>query len=162
MVLLLGRFTSSRKPVLDALHAELRARGYIPVLFDFERPRNRNTTETVLTLAGMARFVIADLTDAASVQHELSAIAFSPLSSVSVQPVILRASQEWSMFADVQLKGPILNPHYTIRPNLIEGLSEFVIDPAEQEAEARNDRAQRTSGTAVSRKASARANQLLD
>jgi hypothetical protein len=65
MVLLLGRFASSPKPVLDAPHAELRATGYVLALFDFQRPRSRNTGETVLALAVMARFVIGDLTDGA-------------------------------------------------------------------------------------------------
>jgi hypothetical protein len=49
------------------------------------------------------------------------------------------------MFADLQLKSPILNPYiYDSTEDLIAGSSEFVIDPAEQEAEARNDRTQRT------------------
>src|SRR5262249_54074120 len=102
-VLLLGRFTPARKAVLDAIHVELRNRGYLPILFDFDKPINRTVTETVLTLAALSRFVIADLTDAASLPQELSAIAFSPLQNVAVQPVILRGSREWSMFVDLQL-----------------------------------------------------------
>jgi hypothetical protein len=67
---ILGRFTPDRKAVLDAIREELRGRGYVPILFDFDRP-NQTTDETISTLAGMARFVIADLTDAKSVLQEL-------------------------------------------------------------------------------------------
>jgi hypothetical protein len=41
-VLILGRFTEERKLVLDALREELRQRCYLPILFDFEKPRWRS------------------------------------------------------------------------------------------------------------------------
>ena len=66
-VLILGRFTDERKTVLDAFREELRKRKYLPILFDFEKPRTRNTDETITLLARMSRFVIADISDAKSV-----------------------------------------------------------------------------------------------
>src|SRR5262249_18533007 len=74
VVLILGRFTQERKPVLEALREELRQRKYLLILFDFEKPRSRNTDETITLLARMARFVIADISDAKSVLQELRAI----------------------------------------------------------------------------------------
>jgi hypothetical protein len=35
--------------VLDALRAALRGRGYLPMLFDFDEPRTRDLTETIVT-----------------------------------------------------------------------------------------------------------------
>jgi hypothetical protein len=63
-VLILGRFTDERKSILDAIRNELRLRDYLPILFDFEKAPSRDLSETVSTLAHMARFIIADITDA--------------------------------------------------------------------------------------------------
>jgi len=70
VVLILGRFTPERKVVLDTIREELRKRDYVPILFDFEKPASKDLTGTISTLANMARFIIADLTDPASVPHE--------------------------------------------------------------------------------------------
>jgi uncharacterized protein YjbI with pentapeptide repeats len=70
VVLILGRFSRpERKEVLDALRSELRkpGRDYVPVVFDFEKPKSQTTINTIMLLARMARFVIADISDAKSV-----------------------------------------------------------------------------------------------
>jgi hypothetical protein len=82
-VLILGRFTPERKKVLDALREELRKQDYLPILFDFDVPSNRDITETVSLLARMARFIIANLTDPSSIPKELEAIV--PHLAVPVQ-----------------------------------------------------------------------------
>jgi hypothetical protein len=63
VVLILGRFSDDRKVVLDYLRDELRKHNYLPIMFDFEPSTHRTTVETIKTLAGMAQFVIVDLTD---------------------------------------------------------------------------------------------------
>jgi hypothetical protein len=131
VVLILGRFTPERKVVLDALREELRRRGYTPVLFDFDKPRSRSTLETVSTLAHMARFVIADLTDAKSVLQELQAVVpTNP--SVPVQPLILATQEEPGMFDFLRLYFWVLEPYRYPNPTgLLAALTDRVIAPAE-------------------------------
>jgi hypothetical protein len=96
-VLILGRFTPERKAVLDAIREALRGRNLLPIMFDFTVPTSQTTLETVSTLAHMARFVIADLTDAKSILQELQVIVpNSP--SVLVQPILLASQEEPGMF----------------------------------------------------------------
>jgi uncharacterized protein YjbI with pentapeptide repeats len=73
-VLLIGRFTGSSGAVLEALRIPLQRRGFIPLKFAFDPPDGRTLKETLLTLAGLSKFVIADLTDAKSVALEIGTI----------------------------------------------------------------------------------------
>ena len=130
VVLILGRFSNERKPVLDALRNELRGRGYLPVLFDFDKPANKDLTGTVQTLANMARFIIADLTDPSCIPHELAMLV--PGTVVTVQPVLLEGQHEYAMFMDLKRRyGWVLEPYsYASPEQLIAHLGE-VIRPAE-------------------------------
>lgn len=143
VVLILGRFTDERKAVLDAIREELRKQNYLPMLFDFEKPKNRNLTETIRTLAGLARFIIADITDAKSIPQELQAIVpHNP--SVPVQPLILKSAKEYGMFLDFKDYPWVLGAfQYDDVKNLIVALKEKVIDPAENKA---NEMQERRSG----------------
>jgi uncharacterized protein YjbI with pentapeptide repeats len=71
-VLILGRFGDGGLEMLQAIAAKLRELKYLPIIFDFEKPEARNYTETIKTLAGLSRFVIADLSGP-SVPQELYA-----------------------------------------------------------------------------------------
>ena len=134
VVLILGRFTPERKVVLDAIRDELRKRDYLPVLFDFEKPASRNLTETVSTLAHMARFVIADITDARSIPQELMAIV-PHLPSVPVQPLLLASQQEYGMFEHFRNFPWVLEEVvYDDQQTLLAELSGKVIAPAEAKA----------------------------
>ena len=130
-VLILGRFTDERLAVLQAIREELRKRDYIPILFDFEKPSSRDVTETVGLLAHMARFVIADVTDAKSIPQELSHIV-PDLPSVAVQPLIIKGQREYGMFEHFQRYPWVLPIHeYETQAQLIAELGDKVIAPAE-------------------------------
>ena len=98
VVLVLGRFTPARKAILEVVRAALRRRGFVPVLFDFERPSSRDFTETVVTLAHLSRFIVADLTEPASLPKELEAIV--PRLAVPLLPLLQRDHQPYAMFSD--------------------------------------------------------------
>jgi len=134
VVLVLGRFTPDRKVVLEAIREELRKRDYLPVLFDFEKPASKDLTGTITTLANMARFIIADLTDPSSVPHELAMVV--PGTVVPVQTIIWTGQREYAMFPDLMTRYHwVLEPHqYESRELLIAELSERVIAPAEAKA----------------------------
>ena len=140
VVLILGRFSPERKAILDAIREELRKRDYLPVLFDFEKPSNRDITETVSTLAHMARFVIADITDAKSIPQELMAIVPS-LPSVPVQPLLLASQREYGMFEHFSRFPWVLEPHlYDDQDGLLAAITEKVIGPAEAKAKEQTGR----------------------
>ena len=99
VVLILGRFPPERKAVLDAMRGRLRQPdlGYVPVAVDFEQPRSQTAVEAVMMLARMARFVIADLSDAKSVLPELqSIVAGNPM--LPVQLLTIAAQRAPGMF----------------------------------------------------------------
>jgi hypothetical protein len=130
-VLILGRFTPERKCVLDELRIALRRHGYLPILFDFEKPEHQNLTETVSTLAHLAKFVIADITDAKSIPQELQRIV-PDRPSLPVQPLILSEQYEWSMFESFRDYPWVLLPFcYDDLKMLLASLEEKVIAPAE-------------------------------
>jgi Pentapeptide repeats (8 copies) len=134
VVLILGRFTVERKAVLDALREELRNRGYLPVLFDFTVPATRDITETISLLARMAKFVVADITDARSIPQELAVIV-PDLPSVPVQPLLLQGSDEYGMFEHFKNYPWVLTTYIYASPaQLIADLGERVIRPAENYA----------------------------
>ncbi|MHC4104356.1 MAG: pentapeptide repeat-containing protein [Planctomycetota bacterium] len=134
VVLILGRFSEERKAILDAIREELRCRNFTPVLFDFDKPASKDTTGTVETLARIARFIIADLTEPRSIPHEL-AIVVPSLRTTPVVPIKLADAGDYSMFKDFERSYTrVLKTHvYTDGLSLIASLPE-IIEPADKMA----------------------------
>jgi uncharacterized protein YjbI with pentapeptide repeats len=134
-VLLLGRFGNGGLALLQALAERLRAAGYLPMLFDFERPDSRNYTETVMTLAGLSRIVVAELSGP-SVPQELHATV--PHFKIPFVPLLQKGTRPYAMFPD------LLEYPWVIKPVVYDGLADLlesvparILAPAEARYTAR-------------------------
>lgn len=135
VALILGRFTPERKHVLDSLRSQLKMRGYIAVIFDFEPPTTRSFIETVRSLAGMAKFIIADVTEPRVIMQELQAI-IPDYPSVPVQPIVLSGGDTSISITDFMSYQSFLPLYeYTTEEELIKSLPDQVIGPSEIKAE---------------------------
>ena len=100
-VLLLGQFKDGGLDRLYWLRDWLKERNYTPMIFDFDRPDSLDYTETVITMAGLAKIIVADLSGG-SVPHELHATM-----TLFQKPFIAYTRDEpYSMFKDLRRKNP--------------------------------------------------------
>ena len=135
-VLILGRFTSERKAVLDRIREALRERGFVPMLFDFEKPTQQDFTETIKTLAGISRFIIADITNPRSAPLELQATM--PNYMIPFVPIIHESEEPFAMFADLKQKYGewVLDLlKYDSPDTLLKVFDKAVVKPALEKAE---------------------------
>jgi uncharacterized protein YjbI with pentapeptide repeats len=131
VVLILGCFSEERKAVLDAMRDALRKRDLLPIIFDFAIPAGRDVTETVKVLAGLARFVIADITDATEVRVELHNI-IRDFPSLAVQPILLREQPEFVSVQNLRRFHWLLPSfEYDTTEHLLANLDEHVVARAE-------------------------------
>ena len=93
-VLLLGRFKDGGLERLYSIREWLQSRGYMAMIFDFARPDNLSRTETVITMAGLCKFIFADLSGA-SVPAELQAILSQ------VKKPVLAFGDPYALFPDL-------------------------------------------------------------
>lgn len=129
-VLILGRFTPERKVVIEAIKEKLKQLDFVPIVFDFEQPIARDFTETIITLAGMSCFVIADITNPNSSPLELQITI--PNYMIPFVPIIQEGEKPFSMFKDLNIKYEwVLDTLiYDSVPNLLKSFEEAIIAPA--------------------------------
>ena len=133
IVLILGRFTPERKPMLEAMRDGLRERRYTPMLLNFEKPLSRDFSQSLRTLARMAHFIIADLSLHKSIAQELRAIL--PDTRVAVQPLLNGTRRLYTLFPDFKQYSYVLPAYrYNSLADLQAMLEEKVIKPAEEKA----------------------------
>lgn len=128
-VLILGRFSPERKVVLDAIANEVRNNNLLPIIFDFDGPETRSTTETIKILAGLSLFVIADITNPKSSPLELQATV--PDFQIPFVAIIEEGQKPFSMFRDLKdypwVVGPIV---YKSIEDILAGFKKGVLDQA--------------------------------
>ena len=132
-VLILGRFSiPERKSILDALRNKLREYDLLPIVFDFDRPTDKDFTETIKILAGLSLFVIADITNPKSSPLELQATV--PDYQIPFVPIIQEGEQPFAMMIDLQKKyNWVLDTlSYNSIETLIKALKPAIIDSAIQ------------------------------
>lgn len=137
-VLILGRFSPpERKEVLDGLRDKLRELNLLPIVFDFDRPTDKDYTETVQTLAGMSLFVIVDVTNPKSTPLEMEAtvkqfkIPFIPIIDVSVD------QHPYAMIVDLQknFHWVLQTVGYRSKEQLLENIDIAIIERARKKHE---------------------------
>jgi len=98
-VLLLGKFKDGGLDRLYKLKDWFADRNYLPMIFDFDRPSGMDYTETIITLSGLSKLVVADLSGD-SVPHELHAI----LDNFSKPVIAYYDKSPYSMLKDLKRK----------------------------------------------------------
>ena len=88
VVLLLGKFRDGGAERLDRIKELLSQYGLIPIKFDFEKPDLLNLIETITIIAGLSKFIIADLSGP-SVPAEIERI-----SSSFYKPILLLVKED--------------------------------------------------------------------
>src|SRR5262249_30368466 len=113
----------------------VRELGYLPMMFDFERAKEKDFTETIKILAGLSLFVIADITNPKSAPLELQATV--PDYMIPFVPIIHEGEPPFAMFKDLQNKFDwVLNTlEYDSESTLMQVLDKAVIRPALQKHE---------------------------
>lgn len=131
-VLLLGRFTEGRIEVLERLRDKLRSFGFVPMVFNFDKPETKDITETVRLLANLSHFVVVDITNPRSAPLELQATV--PDYMIPFIPILQEGEEPFGMFVDLQNKydwmlEPVLG--YSSVDRLIEAVEDRIVKPAE-------------------------------
>jgi hypothetical protein len=112
------------------LREELRNRGFVPIVFNFDKPETKDFTETVRLLAGLSHFVIADVTNPKSSCRRPCRSAWFRSSRSS-----RRGEQPFGMLRDLWIKHRewVFEPiYYSSLEALVDALDEKIIKPAEQ------------------------------
>lgn len=131
IVLILGNFGVQKFAILHSMREKLASKGYVPVIFNFKSPEDRDLIETVAILAGLSRFVIADFTSQTSTP--LEALLIISGYKVPFAPIILKGKKIFGMFESLQEKYDWVLDHweYKNKNHLMKNLQLKIIDPCE-------------------------------
>jgi Pentapeptide repeats (8 copies) len=130
--LLLGRFTEGRIETLERFREKLRSLGFVPMVFNFDKPETKDFPETVGLLANLSHFVIVDITNPRAAPLELQAAV--PNNMVPFILILEEGQDPIAMFVDLQKKYDwVFEPliAYSSIDRLIEVLEDKIVRPAE-------------------------------
>jgi hypothetical protein len=105
---------------------------YLPIVFNFDKPETKGFTETVRLLAGMSKFVIADITNPKSAPYKLGAIVSQTM--IPFQPIIEAGETPFAILQDLLTSYPdrVFQPiQYPSVDGLVETMDAEIIGPAE-------------------------------
>jgi uncharacterized protein YjbI with pentapeptide repeats len=130
-VLLLGRFTEGRIQILERLREKLRSLGFVPMVFNFDKPETKDFTETVRLLAKPSHFLLVAITNPRSAPLELQATV--PDYLIPFVPILEEGQDPFAMFVDLQNKYDwvLTVIRYSSVDRLIEVLEDKIVRPAE-------------------------------
>lgn len=129
-VLLLGKFKEGGLELLKSVGEMLRQRNYIPMIFDFDPSEHTNLIENVTTMAGLSRFVLANL-EGNSVPAELAKVTSNYRNPLIGWIHDDKHKAVYAMFKDVAALENVQYFTYTNKNNLERQLDK-VISKAEQ------------------------------
>ena len=105
------------------------------MVFNFDKPKTKDLTETVRLLANLSHFVIVDITNPRSAPLELQATV--PDYMIPFAPILQEGEEPFAMFVDLQNKydwvlRPVILIRYPSVDRLIEVLKDKIVRPAEK------------------------------
>jgi hypothetical protein len=128
-VLILGRFADGGLELLQSIAEKLRENHYLPMIFDFDLPDDRNYTETVITLVSLSKFVIVDLSGP-SVPQELYATI--PHFDIPFVPFLIGDRQAHFTIRDFRRYDSVLPPKiFKNEQQVIDNMMLSIVQPAE-------------------------------
>lgn len=102
------------------------------MMFDFEKVSSRDLTETIKILAGLSKFIIADISEPSSIPLELQATV--PDYGIPFLPIIQNGLKPFAMFVDLRQKYQSVSDllYYENELELISTFEKSIIERANQ------------------------------
>jgi uncharacterized protein YjbI with pentapeptide repeats len=124
--LIVGNFASERKSILDGIRHILRSGDCIPISLDFGKSDRTGLQDSLSALLHMARFVVADFTNAGSLAQELGRI-LTESCTVSVIPLLQSSKNERETFEQMKRYPQLAEIHrYTEPEDLCRSLEQDI------------------------------------
>jgi len=128
-IVLVLRSLTQERGFLDALKEELFSRNYVAIPFDFEKPTTRNIDETLMLLASLSRFIIADFGSRSAVPFELSRVV--PHLMTPIVPLVERSQGPFAGFEDFYKYDWVLQPIVCTGSQGVSQLVGEIVDKAQ-------------------------------